>query len=359
MGAQFKTRAYVQRDQSRPIELETVHLAKPEGHNVRVRLEATGICQSQIHAMSSSRSTPLLFGHEGYGVVEEVGMDVSRVSPGDRVIVTWLPAPPSDTCELGKAEAILADGAMASWDNVNTWCEHALVDERYLFRTSSYQYEPALALVGCAVPTGAGAIINAGNIRPGDSVAIIGMGGVGIPAVAAAAWQNARTIVAIDLAEDKLEFARRFGATHTVDASVGDPVQEVLRHLSESNSAEGVDVALDCVGTGQTLQQALSMTRNGDLARERGGRAVLVGMPSEAAEVDTLDLLLGQKSIVGTMGGNCRQEQLELFCDWAFDGVLDPRDMVSTIYAFEDLPTAVADLRAGKVLGRLLVTMSD
>jgi Zn-dependent alcohol dehydrogenase len=353
-----KTRAFVQHRQNGPLTLESVTLATPTDHAVRVRLTSTGVCQSQIHWMGVPRSAPILFGHEGVGLVEAVGQDVSRVSVGDTVLVTWLPGPESATRAPGRTEAALSDGQTAFWNNVSTWSEHTIVDEQYLLPMPSTMRDPAIALIGCAVPTGAGAVINAGAVSSGDSVAVIGLGGVGLSAVRTAALRGARHVIAIDISDDKLEFSRRFGATHTVNSTTTDPVAAVHELATDLSQHPGVDVAIDCVGIEATVAQAVAMARDGHLSLRRGGRVVLVGVPEGHLKVDARQLLMKEKSIIGTSGGGCNHDDLRLFCDWALGGQFDPAALVTDTFPFEDLPAAVEALREGRILGRALIVMT-
>ncbi|WP_428933694.1 zinc-binding dehydrogenase [Streptomyces sp. ACT015] len=351
------TRAYFQREQNGPLELTTVTLADPRPHDVRVRLIATGVCQSQIYWMHQPRPKPLLFGHEGYGVVEAVGDAVTRVGVGDTVMVTWLPSAESAERAPGQTLATLPDGTEAFWTNVSTWNEHSVVDEQYLVVLGPQLRDPALALIGCAVPTGAGAVINAGAVTAGDTVAVIGLGGVGLSAVAAAAAQGAAAVIAIDIADEKLAFAKRFGATHVVNSATQDAVAAV-RELARGRSGNpGVDAAVDCVGNATTITQAVAMAADGKVSLHRGGNAVVVGVPKTSLDLDPIQLLTKEKSLLGTLGGGCGHDQLGLFCDWTLTGTLDLAAMVTERFAFEDLPQAVEALRQGRILGRSLVEM--
>jgi Zn-dependent alcohol dehydrogenase len=351
------TRAYFQREQDGPLELAEVTLADPSSYGVRVRITATGICQSQIYWMGQPRPMPLLFGHEGYGVVEAVGDQVTRTAVGDTVMVTWLPSEESATRAPGRTEATLADGATAFWTNVSTWQEHAVVDEQYVVPLGEGLHDPAVALIGCAVPTGAGAVLNAGGVVAGDTVAVIGLGGVGLSAIAAAAIQGATTVVAIDIADEKLAFAKQFGATHTVNSAGEDPVAAVKALATARSGNAGVDAVIDCVGNPTTIAQSVQMAADGKVSLHRGGTVAVVGVPKKGIELDPIELLTKEKALVGTLGGGCGHDQLKLFCDWTADGRLDLASMVTDTFTFEQLPDAVAALKAGKILGRSIVTM--
>lgn len=352
-----QTRAYVQREQYGPLELAEVVLADPGPHHVRVRLSATALCQSQIFWMGQPRPMPLLFGHEGYGVVEAVGESVTRTAVGDTVVVTWLPSEESARRTPGRTEATLPDGTVAFWNNVSTWQEHTLVDEQYVLPLGPALHDPAVALIGCAVPTGAGAVINAAQVTSGATVAVIGLGGVGLSAVAAASILGAASVIAIDITEEKLAFAKRFGATHTINSATDDAVAAVQSLAKGRSGNPGVDAVIDCVGAPQTIAQSVAMAAAGKVSLHRGGTIAVVGVPKTALELDPMELLTKEKSLVGTLGGGCGHDQLELFCNWTADGRLDLRTMVTDTFSFENLPAAVEELRAGRILGRSLVSM--
>lgn len=351
------TRAYYQREQDGPLELGTVTLADPGPHAVRVRINATGVCQSQIYWMGQPRPQPLLFGHEGQGVVEEIGSAVTRVAVGDSVMVTWLPSPESGDRSPERTEAVLADGAVAFWANVNTWAEQVVVDEQYLVVLSPELSDPSVGLIGCAVPTGAGAVINAAEVQKGDAVAVIGLGGVGLSAVAAAAARGASVVHAVDIADDKLDFARHFGATDTLNSTSRDLVDVAMGEVTSRTGMPGFDVVLDCVGSATTINQSIAAVHAGRVSLHRGGTVVVVGVPKGEVSIDAIQLLTQEKSLRGTLGGSCTHDQLRELCDWSLDGRLDLARMVTEYYSFEDLPLAVEALRKGTILGRSLVTM--
>ncbi|PUA82622.1 zinc-binding dehydrogenase [Nocardioides currus] len=351
------TRAWFQREQDGPLELAEVTLADPGPHAVRVRIQATGVCQSQAYWMGQPRPMPLLFGHEGYGVVEAVGDEVSRTAVGDTVMVTWLPSPESATRAPGRTEATLADGSTAFWTNVSTWQEQTVVDEQYVVTLDEGLRDPAIALVGCAVPTGAGALINAARFTEGDTVAVIGLGGVGLSAVAAASILGAGSVIAIDLTDEKLAFSKQFGATHTVNSGQEDPVAAVKALASGRSGNPGVDAVIDCVGLPSTIAQSVAMAADGKVSLHRGGTVAVVGVPKSGIELDPIELLTKEKALVGTLGGGAGHDQLRLFCDWTRDGRLDLPAMITDTYSFEQVPEAMEALKAGKILGRSIVTI--
>jgi Zn-dependent alcohol dehydrogenase len=211
------------------------------------------------------------------------------------------------------------------------------------------------AVIGCAVMTGAGAIINTLQVKSEQSVAVFGAGGIGLCAIAAAAIVDAYPVVAVDVSEDKLAFARRFGATHTVNAREGDPVQ-AIHQLTEG----GVDYAIDAIGLPQTQEQILRTVKAGFSGRDRGGTALLIGItpPGAQASLDT-SLFVGNRSFTRTSGGDCRPERdFPIFIRWYREGKLKLTDLVTRRYSIDQINTAIDDLEHGRILGRGILTYS-
>ena len=222
------TRAAIQITSGQPLIIDELQLADPRPEQAVVKLLASGICHSQVHELHDDRARPTTFGHEATGVVIRAGSEVTRVREGDQVIVTWvrrhaLPRGQQEDRWCGASYR----GSPIPWP-VFTWGEHTLVAEEYLVPIAAGEPADLCCIIGCAVLTGAGAVIHTARVQPGESVAVFGAGGVGLSAVRAAALRGADPIIAVDLRPAKLALAREFGATHTVDAGAGDPVAAIL-----------------------------------------------------------------------------------------------------------------------------------
>jgi Zn-dependent alcohol dehydrogenase len=234
-----------------------------------------------------------------------------------------------------------------------TWAEYALASERVVLPMPKDVPTDVTAIIGCAVMTGAGAIINTLQVRPGQSVAVFGAGGIGLCAIAAAAIVDAYPIVAVDVSEEKLAFARRFGATHTVDARNVDAVKTI-----QDLSGGGVDYAIDAVGLPETQEQILRVARMGYSGLNRGGTALLIGItpPGAKAILDT-NLFIGSRTFTRTSGGDCRPDRdFPLFVRWYRDGKLKLNDLVTRRYTLDQINSAVEDLEHGRILGRGIIT---
>ncbi|CAM3048144.1 zinc-binding dehydrogenase [Prescottella defluvii] len=344
------TRIIVQDATDGPLSLREVTLPDPGPHDVLLRIHATGVCQSQLYWMHAARPGPMLFGHEGYGTVVATGSAVTHVAAGDAAMITWVPR--TDDRTPTRAAVDLPDGRTAHSPNVYTWAEHTLVDELYVLPLGPESRADVVSIVGCAVVTGAGALCHAAPVEAGNTVAVFGVGGVGLSAVAAASIRGASRIVAVDLDADKLAFAKQFGATDTIDASITDNPSATILELTG-----GVDIAVDCVGHSSTTVQALDSVRAGRVGGTRGGTVVLVGLPKGPTELNLAGLIGGQKQLVGTSAGGCTQDDIEAFLQWHTDGRLDLDALVTDRYPLADIDAAVGDLASGRVLGRAIVTM--
>lgn len=298
-----------------PLVVQEVELDPPRQGEILVRMAASGVCHSDLHVVQGIHPTslPVILGHEGAGVVESVGPGVSHVGPGDHVMLTWLPyCGVCRQCARGKPnlcedvawyDATLQDGTCRFHRggvrihhyNTSSFAERSVVPARTAIPVDPSLPLIQLALMGCAVMTGVGAALNTARVRPGDTVAVVGCGGVGLNVVQGAAIAGARTIVAVDPVAAKLELARELGATHGVDPSGGDAIAEV-RALTG-----GVDHSFEALGRPETIELAIELTG-------RGGQAILIGMAPPAARVpfDALTATLEERVIRGCWYGSCR-----------------------------------------------------
>ena len=360
----MKGRAAILVEPNTPLIVDEVVFPDPAADQVLIKLFGSGVCHSQIHTMRRpprpGHRLPALLGHESTGLVVARGRDVKHVKEGDHVITTWVDRDNSTTSQPLVAHA-LNDRPQSTvlwhqrevWCSAATWAEYALASDRVVLPMPKDMATDVTAIIGCAVMTGAGAIINTLQVRPGQSVAVFGAGGIGLCAVMAAGIVDAHPVIAVDLTEEKLAFARRFGATHTLNARESDPVQ-AIRDLTDG----GVDYAIDAIGLPQTQEQILRAVRPGFSGLNRGGTALLVGItpPGAQAKLDT-SLFIGNRSFTRTSGGDCRPERdFPLFIRWYREGKLKLNDLVTHRYALEEINTAVDDLERGRILGRGIIT---
>ena len=361
-----KGRAAIFVEPKKPLIVDEVEFSDPGADQVLVKLFSSGVCHSQLHTMGrpprSGRRLPALLGHESTGVVAGKGRDVKHVKEGDHVITTWVDRDNAKTT-LPLVDHTLNDREQytAHWrgqevsHSAATWAEYALASERVVLAMPKDVATDVTSIVGCAVMTGAGAIINTLQVRSGQSVVIFGAGGIGLCAIAAAAIADAYPIIAVDVSDDKLAFARRFGATHTVNSKARDAVQSI-----KDLTAGGADFAIDAVGLPQTQEQILRAVRAGYSGMNRGGTALLIGItPPEAKAVLDTNLFIGNRSFTRTSGGDCKPDRdFPIFIRWFREGKLKLNELVTHRYTLDQINTAVDDLEHGRILGRGILTFN-
>ncbi|MCS5498318.1 zinc-binding dehydrogenase [Cnuibacter physcomitrellae] len=342
--------------------LKEIDLPEPGPFEVLVEQISFGVCHSQLDRIfDPTRPDAMLLGHESIARVLAVGESVDYVRPGDQVFTTWIPRTP----ELGRppipSTLTFPDGTVAKTHNTFTWGTHSLIDEQWVVKVPDGGADPDLgSIIGCALMTGAGAVMNSAALKPGQSVAVWGVGGVGLCSIRAASVLGAETIVAVDVNDEKLALAIEFGATHGVNARTTDAVAEIRALTPHSDGTAGVDVGIDCTGIGANIPTSLAAVRPGvSGAGTRGGTDVLVGIPRKPFELDSFDLLRGEKSLAGSVGGSTQPERdFATFVDWSRQGLFDAGRLVTDRYALDEINDAVDALHHGRVTGRAVVDMT-
>ncbi len=295
-----------------PLAVETLAVRAPRTDEVLVRLGASGVCHSDLHAITGDLPMPLptVLGHEGAGVVEAVGSGVRRVKEGDHVVLNWVPycggcwycqSGRAYLCETGYVRAIGAevfkrdDATVTQFAGVGSMSEYTVVPETAAIPIDKDIPLDRACLVGCGVMTGVGAVMNTARVAPGEAVAVFGAGGVGLNVIQGAVLCGANPIIAVDLNERKLGFAKQFGATHVVNGGNGDPVDAI----KELTDGRGVDYAFEVIGRPEVVTQAFMATR-------RGGKAVVVGVPPVSGMFELPGFLfpLAEKSLIGSLYGS-------------------------------------------------------
>ena len=345
-----------------PLRIEDIKIPDPDPKQVVVKQHASGICHSQLHQMHNPRRGPVLLGHESTGVVIQAGSEVDHVEEGDTVLVTWVPRNAAeDSSRPSAAQLDTSDGNAVS-QNVFTWADHTIADQRYVVKANPDIAKDVTSIIGCAVMTGAGAAMNTVDIEPGQSVAIFGVGGVGLSAVVGAKYRGADPIIAVDLDEDKLEFAKRFGATHGINASKVNAVEAIHEMTSHEGLSiagrpiTGVDFAFDCIGLKITMEQIVPAVRPGHFGARQGGTAVLVGVPQTTVELNAGEMLGTEKQFRGSIGGSCCPDRdFPMFLDWHAEGRLDLESLVTERYHLDDINEATTALEEGKIAGRAIL----
>ena len=295
-----QVKAVVARAKGQPVEVVTINVPDPGPGEALVQVQACGVCHTDLHYREGGINDdfPFLLGHEAAGIVEAVGPDVTAVAPGDFVILNWRAVcGECRACKRGDLQycfnthnatqkMTLEDGTELSPAlGIGAFAEKTLVAAGQCTKVDPSARAAAVGLLGCGVMAGIGAAINTGGVTRGRSVAVIGCGGVGVAAIAGSALSGASPIIAVDIDAKKLEKAKAMGATHTVDSSKVDPVEEIKRICAETyDGADGADVVIEAVGRPETWKQAF-------YARDLAGTVVLVGVPTPDMKVPDLPLI--------------------------------------------------------------------
>jgi aryl-alcohol dehydrogenase len=347
--------------------IDQLELSEPRDDEVVVRIAGVGICHTDLGARDGHLpipAPPSVFGHEGAGVVEKVGARVTKVKPGDHVVLAWDYCGACAACKAGKVLYCLnfflhnfhgarPDGTttLRKGDQVihgsffcqSSFADFALANERNVVKVRDDVPLEVLAPTGCGVMTGAGAVMNALQARPGTSIAVFGAGTVGMSAILGAVVCGCTTIIAVDVNADRLEVAKELGATHTVNAAKVDPVKTI-----RDVTGGGAEYTLECVGNPKVLRQAVD-------SLPRLGVCGLLGVVPPGTEVGLdMDLLMNGRTVRGILGGDAIPDLfipklIELYSQGRF-----PFDRLITFYPFDEINQAVKDMEKGRVIKPVL-----
>jgi S-(hydroxymethyl)glutathione dehydrogenase/alcohol dehydrogenase len=328
---------------------------------VRIRIKATGVCHSDLSAMNGTIpcAVPAVLGHEGAGEVVEVGDGVTGLAVGDHVVVCWSPqCGHCNECVNGRPHLCMTfmmdafmdthftmgDTALFGMAGAGTFAEELIVPEAGAIKIDSDVPFDIASLIGCGVMTGAGAVINAAEVKPGSTVLVIGCGGVGISAIQGAKICGAATIVAVDMVEQKLGWAKQFGATHAVTPD------DLPAALLELTGGSGFDYAFEVVGRSDTIRTAYDSTR-------RGGTTVVVGVgrAEDMVQFSAFELFYNEKNLRGSYYGtaNIRRDFPRLINLWR-SGQLDLEGMITRRLSIEEINDAFTAMQAGDVIRQVI-----
>ncbi|WP_405655294.1 S-(hydroxymethyl)mycothiol dehydrogenase [Streptomyces sp. RK9] len=357
-----EVRGVVAAKKGAPVEVQTIVVPDPGPGEVLVSVQACGVCHTDLHYREGAISDdfPFLLGHEAAGTVEAVGADAGGLVPGDYVVIAWrAPCGTCRSCLRGRPwycfdsrnaaqPMTLLDGTpLSAALGIGAFAEKTLVAAGQAVKVDPAARPEAAGLIGCGVMAGYGAAVNTGNVGRGDTVAVIGCGGVGCAAIAGASLAGARRVIAVDIDDAKLDGATRFGATHTVNSRGTDPV-EAVRGLT---GGFGVDVAIDAVGIPETYKQAFSM-------RDHAGVLVQVGVPDPAmaVELPLIDLFSRGGALKSSWYGDCLPTRdFPLLVDQYLSRRLDLGAFVTEKIALDEVEEAFARMQRGEVLRSVVV----
>ncbi len=343
----MKTQAAILVETGKPLIMAELEIPALKPGQVLVEIAYSGACGTQVMEWRGEKGEdkwlPHCLGHEGTGSVIEVGAAISKVKPGDAVVLSWI-----------KGTGIEGGGAVYGWDGkkvnaggVTTFQRHAVVSENRLTPLPSGLPLETAVLLGCAAPTGMGAVLNVLGVRPGDSVAVFGTGGIGLNACMAAAFAGAMRIIGVDPNPARRALAKSFGATDALDPTGSDVVGEIKRLVPA-----GVDCAVEATGIPGVMDQAINATRM------QGGRAVVIGNARHGATLTLNPGVFNQgKSLLGTWGGNSIPERdYPRFGRLLASGRFPLGELMSKPYRLSEATRALEDLAAGTI-GRPLIAM--
>ena len=348
-----------------PLVVEDIQHGTPGPREVLVRTAATGVCHSDLHVLDGAlpNPVPIVLGHEPAGVVEAVGSAVTHVAPGDHVIgclaafcgtCEYCVAGRPNLCEgeatmrrPGEPRRLAKDGnPIAQFVHLSAFAERMLVHENALVRIRPDVPLDRVALIGCGVTTGLGAVFNTARVRAGATAAVIGCGGIGLSVIQGCRIAGAGRIIAVDTAAWKLDLARRLGATDVVDAGAGNPVAAVA-----AMTAGGVDYAFEAIGTPPTVRQAVRIAR-------KGGTIVMIGVVPAGVNVELpgTDIVLREKAILGCMMGSNRfRIDMPRYVELYRSGVLHLDEMISARLPLEGVNDALEAMRRGTAARSVIV----
>lgn len=344
----MKTSAAILVELGHPLEIVDLEIPALKPGQVLVEIAYSGVCHTQVMEARGYRGPdrflPHCLGHEGSGIVRETGVGVTRVQQGDRVVLSWIKGSGGDI----PGTQYNWNGRTVNAGGITTFSRLSVISENRVTRLDPSLHFDLGALLGCAIPTGAGMVFNTAQVRPGQSVVVFGVGGIGLCAVAAAATSSAVPLIAVDRVPEKLDLARQLGATHLINATETNPVEAIL-----AICRGGVDIAIEATGRTSVMQQAI------DSVRSQGGTAVIAGNARQGEIWQFDPRLLNQgKRLLGTWGGdNIPDRDFPRYQHLLLAGKLPLQGMLSRRYSLDNINQALDDLEAGKA-GRPLIDMS-
>lgn len=339
------SKAAVLEELGKPLRVRTIQVPKLARGQILIKIYYSGVCRSQLMEVSGGRGAdkwlPHLLGHEGSGVVQEVGPDVSKVKVGDEVILGWLKG---DGIEAPGAK-YLCDGQIINSGCVTTFSNYSIVSENRVVKKPAKLALDAAILFGCALPTGAGMVLNELNPLRSDTVAVLGLGGIGLSGLIALKSLSVERIIAIDTSNEKLELAKSLGATYIINSNNEDCESAVRKIVSQ-----GVDICIESAGTVSTIELGFALIRRG------GGKLLFASHPPDGEEIHLAphELISGKK-IAGSWGGGTRPDidipkMYQLFSD----ANIPLETLITKRYKLENINDALEDLMLGRVFRPLI-----
>ncbi|MCF7866036.1 zinc-binding dehydrogenase [Candidatus Woesearchaeota archaeon] len=334
----MKTKGAVLYETNANLVIDTLEIPKLQLGQVLVKIICSGICRSQIHEIEAHKGPdnylPHLLGHEAVGVVEKVSSNVSKVSIGDKVVLTWIKG---TGCDVSGSTYIDSEGVSINSGAITTFSNYAVLSENRLVKIPESVPDSIAPLFGCAIPTGVGIIQNELDVQEGQSIAIFGVGGVGSAALLGAVARKAKNIIAVDINDEKLNIAKELGATHVIN--IRENVLDIIKKITMDKY---LDFAVDCSGNIATMELAFKSIND-------KGTLVIAGNPKkgETISIVPFDLIKG-KRIIGSWGGSTNPDKdIPLYIKQYLDGDLHVELLKTKIYSLEDINEAIVSFKKG------------
>jgi S-(hydroxymethyl)glutathione dehydrogenase/alcohol dehydrogenase len=340
----MKSRAAVAWEAGKPLSIEEVDVQGPKAGEVLVRIVATGVCHTDAFTLSGADPEgifPSILGHEGAGVVEEVGPGVTTLKPGDHVI-------PLYTAEYGTSRFSIGGKTIHHYMGTSTFSEYTVVPEISLAKIHIDAPLEKVCLLGCGITTGIGAVLNTAKVEPGSTVAVFGLGGIGLSVIQGARMVGASRIIAIDINEDKFEMARQFGATDCINPKdYSDPIQQVIVDMTDG----GVDYSFECIGNVQVMRQALECCHKG------WGESIIIGVAGAGEEISTrpFQLVTGRVWKGSAFGGVKGRSQLPGYVEDYMNGKIEIDPFITHTMGLEDINKAFDLMHEGKSIRSVIL----
>ncbi len=368
----IKTRAAVAWEAGKPLSIEEVDLMPPQKGEVLVRIVATGVCHTDAYTLSGADPEgvfPAILGHEGAGIVEAIGEGVTSVAVGDHVIPLYTPeCGQCKFCKSGKTnlcqairatqgKGLMPDGSTRFFKDgkpifhymgTSTFAEHTVVPEISLAKISKAAPLEKVCLLGCGVTTGMGAVKNTAKVQPGDTVAVFGLGGIGLSVIIGAVMAKASRIIAIDINEDKFEIAKKLGATDVVNPKNFDkPIQDVIVEMTDG----GVDFSFECIGNVKVMRSALECCHKG------WGESVIIGVAAAGQEISTrpFQLVTGRIWKGSAFGGVKGRSQLPGIVEQYMNGEFELDTFITHTMGLDDINHAFDLMHEGKSIRSVIL----
>ncbi|VAX35365.1 S-(hydroxymethyl)glutathione dehydrogenase [hydrothermal vent metagenome] len=361
----MKIRAAIAFEAKRPLEIETINIEGPKEGEVLCRMVASGVCHTDAFTLSGQDPEgifPVILGHEGGGVVEEIGRGVRTVKPGDHIIPLYIPeCKKCKFCLSGKTNlcqavrstqgrGLMPDGTsrfslnnkdIFHYMGVSTFAEYTVLSEISVAKINKTAPLDKVCLLGCGITTGIGAVLNTAKVTAGSTVAVFGLGGIGLSVIQGAVLAKAERIIAIDINEDKFKMAKAFGATDCINPKTcGNPIEEVIVEITDG----GVDYSFECIGNIQLMRSALECCHKG------WGESIIIGVAGAGQEISTrpFQLVTGRVWRGSAFGGVKGRTQLPGYVDQYMRGDIKVDEMITTTMPLEKINDAFDLMHQGK-----------